>query len=109
VQLTKSYFVKIARTARDFEDYLVSVRGSDAKTARDHEVRDDEYDPTAPRAQKSYGLAPVPAARQARTPPGTSNRGRAVGMTPQRSGAISEDEAVGGGPEDTVEDSDSSF
>lgn len=109
MQLTKSYFVKIARTARDFEDYLVSVRGSDAKTARDHEVRDDDYDPNAPRAQKSYGLAPLPAARSAWTPPGTINRGKVVGMTPQRSGAISEDEAAGAGAEDTAEDSDSSF
>lgn len=55
VLLTESAFAKIAETARDFEDYLVSVRGRDAKTARDHEVRDDDYDPAAPpRAQKNY-------------------------------------------------------
>lgn len=54
VLITETAFSKIAETARDFEDYLISVRGRDAKTARDHEVRDDDYDPNAPRAQKTY-------------------------------------------------------
>ncbi|KAK6068116.1 hypothetical protein SCUP515_09761 [Seiridium cupressi] len=64
VLLTDTSFVKIAETARDFEDYLVSVRGRDAKTARDREVRDDDYDPSAPpRAQKSYKSIAAAAGR----------------------------------------------
>lgn len=42
VKLTTDSFRSIARTARDFEDYLVAVRGSDSEIARNMYLRHDE-------------------------------------------------------------------
>lgn len=41
VKLTTDSFRNIARTARDFEDYLVAVRGSDSEIARNMYLRHD--------------------------------------------------------------------
>ena len=54
VKLTKANFQKIARTASDFEEYIGNLRGNDSTNARDMELRDDEYDPSIPRARKQY-------------------------------------------------------
>ena len=60
IHLTKENFRKIAQTAKDFEEYMVNVRGSDAGIAKNESVRDDEYVPGAARAEKVY--QPIPAA-----------------------------------------------
>lgn len=60
VKLTKASFRSIARTAREFEDYLASVRGHDSSLAKDNQLRDDKLrhgsdsggDPAA--ARKAY-------------------------------------------------------
>ena len=54
VKLTKANFQKIARTASDFEEYIGNLRGNDSRNARQMELRDDEYDPSMPRARKQY-------------------------------------------------------
>ncbi|KAJ4360728.1 uncharacterized protein N0V89_001295 [Didymosphaeria variabile] len=54
VKLTKANFQKIARTASDFEEYIEKLRGNDSTTARDLELRDDDYDPHLPLARKQY-------------------------------------------------------
>lgn len=54
VKLTKANFQKIARTASDFEEYIEKLRGNDSMTARELELRDDDYDPHTPRARKQY-------------------------------------------------------
>jgi hypothetical protein len=60
IHLTKENFRKIAQTAKDFEEYMVNVRGSDTGIAKNESVRDDEYAPGAARAEKVY--QPIPAA-----------------------------------------------
>jgi len=56
VKLTTKNFRSIARTTREFEDYIVHLRGKDSEAARDAEVRDDDYDPDLPMkpARKNY-------------------------------------------------------
>ncbi|KAK0730880.1 hypothetical protein B0H67DRAFT_563173 [Lasiosphaeris hirsuta] len=59
VRLTKRNFVKISRTARDFEDYITAIRGSDRKVAQKSQFRDDDFGKPILMPQKSY---PTPAA-----------------------------------------------
>jgi hypothetical protein len=54
VKLTKANFANIAKTAREFEQYIETLRGSDSQNARELELRYDEYDPDRPRARKQY-------------------------------------------------------
>lgn len=60
IHLTEANFKKIAQTAKDFEDFMVVVRGSDATTAKNESVRNDDYVPGVPRAEKIY--QPIPTA-----------------------------------------------
>ncbi|PVI07506.1 P-loop containing nucleoside triphosphate hydrolase protein [Periconia macrospinosa] len=62
VKLTKANFQSIAKTTREFEQYIASVRGDDALNAIDDELRRDDYDPDRPKARKSYPAAKVTAA-----------------------------------------------
>lgn len=55
VKLTVKNFQSIAKTAREFEDYLVSVRGQDSDLARESQLRDDSHDIDSPWLQKEYG------------------------------------------------------
>ncbi|KAK8106843.1 uncharacterized protein PG998_008856 [Apiospora kogelbergensis] len=55
VKLTKANLQNIAQTTRAFDDYIQHLRGNDSVLARQSEVRDDYYDPTAPLATKDYG------------------------------------------------------
>ncbi|KAL2802438.1 P-loop containing nucleoside triphosphate hydrolase protein [Aspergillus granulosus] len=69
IKLTRANFKKIAKTAKDFEDYMVSVRGSDTVLAQEEALRDDGFEPNnmVP-AQKDYlGLLSVSSARRARS------------------------------------------
>ncbi|KAL2857194.1 hypothetical protein BJY01DRAFT_242586 [Aspergillus pseudoustus] len=69
IKLTRTNFKKIARTAKDFEDYMVSVRGADAVLAQEEALRDDGFEPDdmAP-AQKDYrGLLSSSSARRSRS------------------------------------------
>ncbi|KAL9088212.1 MAG: hypothetical protein Q9165_006339 [Trypethelium subeluteriae] len=70
VKITKANFRNIAKTARDFEDYIDLLRGKDSDLARQAELRDDDYDPGAPRARKEYPNMP-----RGKTP---MNQGRSV-------------------------------
>ena len=54
VKLTKANFANIAKTAREFEQYIETLRGSDSQNARESELRYDEFDPERPRARKQY-------------------------------------------------------
>lgn len=54
VKLTKANFTTIAKTAREFEQYIETLRGSDSQNARESELRYDEFDPERPRARKQY-------------------------------------------------------
>ncbi|KAL3481693.1 hypothetical protein BJX99DRAFT_218133 [Aspergillus californicus] len=77
VKLTRKNFQKIAKTARDFEDYMVSVRGSDIAAAQDESLRDDTFDPdNQGRAQKKYsGLLSVPDSGRLRSGASTPRLG----------------------------------
>ncbi|KAK0740067.1 hypothetical protein B0T18DRAFT_431450 [Schizothecium vesticola] len=75
VRLTKRNFVKISRTARDFEDYITAIRGPDRKVAQKSQFRDDDFGNggSAPRreslrgAGRSYGEStPPPSGGQSR-------------------------------------------
>ncbi|KAF2688057.1 hypothetical protein K458DRAFT_440781 [Lentithecium fluviatile CBS 122367] len=57
VKLTKANFANIAKTAREFEQYIETLRGSDSVNARESELRYDEWDPDQPRARKQYPVA----------------------------------------------------
>jgi hypothetical protein len=54
VRLSKANFANIAKTAREFEQYIETLRGSDSVNARESELRYDEFDPERPRARKQY-------------------------------------------------------
>ncbi|ORY18242.1 hypothetical protein BCR34DRAFT_596465 [Clohesyomyces aquaticus] len=57
VKLTKANFTNIARTAKEFEEYIEELRGKDSEMARQNEWRLDGYDPDAPPARKNYASA----------------------------------------------------
>ncbi|CAI6335269.1 unnamed protein product [Periconia digitata] len=57
VKLTKANFQKVARTSKEFEEYIAAVRGQDDKNAIDDELRRDDYDAERPKARKSYSKA----------------------------------------------------
>lgn len=59
LELTRENFQKIARMDREFEDYMINVRGSDVLSARDEYVRNDEFDPEVPLPQKDYSGLPA--------------------------------------------------
>ncbi|KAI0020264.1 P-loop containing nucleoside triphosphate hydrolase protein [Xylariomycetidae sp. FL0641] len=54
VRLKTENFRYIAKTAREFEDYLTSVRGPDVEVARENQYRDDTLDPDAPPATDTH-------------------------------------------------------
>jgi hypothetical protein len=54
VRLTKANFSNIAKTAKEFEQYIETLRGSDSQNARESELRYDEWDPERPMARKQY-------------------------------------------------------
>ncbi|KAI3544906.1 hypothetical protein CABS01_05770 [Colletotrichum abscissum] len=54
VRLTKRNFSTIAKTARDFEDYIISVRGPDRQVAFTSQQRYDDFGKNIPRARKDY-------------------------------------------------------
>ncbi|KAF1963596.1 P-loop containing nucleoside triphosphate hydrolase protein [Byssothecium circinans] len=60
VKLTKANFQNIAKTAKEFEQYIATVRGSDSMNAQELELRRDNYDPERPQARKQY-----PSSREA--------------------------------------------
>ena len=78
VRLTKANFRNIAKIAREFEEYIELLRGKDSDTARQTELRNDEYDIDTPRARKQYPGISVPSTtiRQ-----GHSNAGSAKANT----------------------------
>ena len=53
-RLTRRNFEKIAKTARDFEDYITSTRGVDSQVAQASQLRDDDFGRKMARAKKSY-------------------------------------------------------
>ncbi|KAK3317644.1 hypothetical protein B0T19DRAFT_479682 [Cercophora scortea] len=93
IRLTKRNFASIAKTARDFEDYISAIRGSDRELAQASNLRNDDFGRDIPRAQKDYGPrvelgrgVRVPAAQ---TPPLSSRKGKGkevppVGRKPKR-------------------------
>jgi len=58
VKLTTKNFGSIARTTREFEDYIVALLGKDSDAAREADVRDHDYDPDQLPAKKTYNLGP---------------------------------------------------
>jgi hypothetical protein len=68
IYLTRKNFRKIAQTAKDFEEYMVSVRGDDEGVAKNEMVRDDRFVPGAGRAAKVYGPIPDSIARLGQLP-----------------------------------------
>ncbi|KAK2055667.1 P-loop containing nucleoside triphosphate hydrolase protein [Colletotrichum caudatum] len=54
VRLTKRNFGIIAKTARDFEDYITSIRGPDRQVALTSQQRHDDFGKDIPRARKDY-------------------------------------------------------
>ncbi|KAK3315820.1 hypothetical protein B0H66DRAFT_271826 [Apodospora peruviana] len=67
VRLTKTNFKKIAKTAYEFEEYIVNLRGRDSDKARDGEVRDDLFDmigEAVHQARKDYSAGTKGKGRQ---------------------------------------------
>lgn len=58
VKLTAKNFASIARTAREFENYIAALRAKDGDAVREAEVRDDDYDHHQLPAKKTYNLGP---------------------------------------------------
>lgn len=83
VKLTKASFRSIARTAREFEDYLASVRGHDSSLAKDNQLRDDKL-----RHGSDSGGDPA-AARKAYDDPGRAIPTRGSGSGGSGSGSVS--------------------
>ncbi|OHF04547.1 hypothetical protein CORC01_00018 [Colletotrichum orchidophilum] len=54
VRLTKRNFNTIAKAARDFEDYINSVRGPDRQVAFKSQQRYDDFGQDIPKAHKDY-------------------------------------------------------
>jgi hypothetical protein len=120
VRLTKRNFLNIASTARDFEDYISSIRGSDSSVARANQHRDDDYGRAFQKAQKAYPVrepAPERLQPQARAGTGrdpyvtpTSGRpaGRPAGRDERASAARAREEAdlFEGGLVDDEDDED---
>ncbi|KAH6693817.1 hypothetical protein F5X68DRAFT_47208, partial [Plectosphaerella plurivora] len=59
VELTRKNLRSIAATATEFEHYITNVRGADASVARNENVRDDDYDGSGKKPQKSYNMLEV--------------------------------------------------
>ncbi|ORY68313.1 P-loop containing nucleoside triphosphate hydrolase protein [Pseudomassariella vexata] len=77
VKLTIANFRNIAKTAREFEDYLFSVRGQDSYLAKENQWRDDEHDPEGGgRVSKNYERAP----KANRSPSGYLTPGSGSGL-----------------------------
>jgi len=54
VKLTKANFKNIAQTAKEFEQYIGTLRGSDSINARESELRHDDWDPDMAPVRKQY-------------------------------------------------------
>ncbi|KAJ4418791.1 hypothetical protein N0V82_005356 [Gnomoniopsis sp. IMI 355080] len=65
VKLSKVNFKKIAETARDFEDYILNLRGEDSSLALNDEVRDDKFDP---KVEETRAPAATPTRRNMQFP-----------------------------------------
>jgi SpoVK/Ycf46/Vps4 family AAA+-type ATPase len=81
VRLTKRNFLNIASTARDFEDYISSIRGSDSSVARANMHRDDDYGRGYQKAQKAYPARAEPQPPPERPQP-QARAGAAAGRDP---------------------------
>ncbi|RYP76413.1 hypothetical protein DL771_001852 [Monosporascus sp. 5C6A] len=105
IGLTRRNFKKIANTAKEFEDYMSNVRGSDVHAALDDMVRDDGFVAgvgSAPaRAMKNYGTAgglgaglgkAMGSARPSLSPERSSGvgkgKGAMMGSSPRGSGIV---------------------
>lgn len=80
IKLSKVNFKKIAETARDFEDYIVNLRGEDAFLAFGEEVRDDNFDP---KLEETRAPAPTPTRKNMQSP---LTKGGHSAYTPESSG-----------------------
>ncbi|KAK3349555.1 hypothetical protein B0T25DRAFT_504750 [Lasiosphaeria hispida] len=81
VRLTKRNFVKISRTARDFEDYITAIRGPDRKVAQKSQFRDDDFGKPILMPQKYY---PTPTAGGSGGGSGGGGGGGGSGSGPRR-------------------------
>lgn len=67
VELSKEKFEKIAATTKDFDSFMISVRGgTDGLKAREERLRDDDFDPERPVAVKQYSSSSKVASRSRR-------------------------------------------
>jgi hypothetical protein len=100
VRLTKRNFLNIASTARDFEDYITSIRGSDSSVARASQQRDDDYGRGFQKAQKAYPVrAEPPPQQQPERPPAQARGGAgAAGAGRDMYAASSSGRAASGRP-----------
>ncbi|KAJ4387263.1 hypothetical protein N0V93_007852 [Gnomoniopsis smithogilvyi] len=79
VKLSKVNFKKIAETARDFEDYILNLRGEDSSLALNEELRDDKFDP---KVEETRTPAATPTRRNMQLP---LARGSRLVLTPESS------------------------
>ncbi|KAK3689417.1 hypothetical protein B0T22DRAFT_171761 [Podospora appendiculata] len=88
IRLTKRNFASIAKTARDFEDYISAIRGSDRELAQASNLRNDDFGRDIPRAQKNYGprveLGRGVRAATVQTPPLSTRKGKGKEVPPVR-------------------------
>lgn len=107
VQLTKKSFKSIAKTSRDFENYIANLRGSDSLYAKEAELRYDDYDPDRTRARKVY---PTSGAAQMQSSMRGGGRGKGKKSVRRRDESSDEDEQGGSSEEmgdESSEDEDS--
>ncbi|KAK0713529.1 hypothetical protein B0T26DRAFT_753626 [Lasiosphaeria miniovina] len=87
IRLTRRNLEDIAKTARDFENYIVSIRGPDHEVAQASQLRDDDYGRQLPRAQKDYNLGGKDAAVSSMRATGRRERERHLREPAQGSGS----------------------
>lgn len=106
VRLTKRNFLNIASTARDFEDYITSIRGSDSSMAKASMHRDDDYGRGYQKAQKAYPARGEQPPQQERQPPQARGAARDAYATPTSRQARREEVRTSGGKRRVEEELD---
>jgi hypothetical protein len=110
IHLTRENFMKIAKTANEFEEYMVNVRGSDIGVAKNEMVRNDEFVPDGVTVGKVYPPLPqsvtYPAQAAASRKPAGSSKLEEPPL--QKLNSRAQNSTNGGGNDDDTDNSSTS-
>jgi hypothetical protein len=110
IYLTRENFTKIAKTANEFEEYMVNVRGSDIGGAKNEMVRNDEFVPGGVTVGKVYPPLPQYIAHPAQAAASRKPAGSPKLEEPplQKSNSRPQNSTNGGGDYDDTDTSSTS-